>query len=107
MKYDSNIQENDPIIAYGVKGMKSRNFHKAFKNMEAMGVWLEKEADAGRDVTIETVVLDEGSKALQASKQKKFVVTSSTDGHLGVFSSKEVAELLENGLFGDLTVAQK
>lgn len=37
-----NAQDDEPIEAYGVKGMKSTPWRKIFKNVDALNKWVEK-----------------------------------------------------------------
>lgn len=42
--YESNIKDHDPVVAHGVKGMKSKPFKKKFKSMIEFNKWHDSES---------------------------------------------------------------
>lgn len=42
--YDSDMDNNSPVIVQGVKGMKSKPFRKKFRNMAAFDKWTDSDA---------------------------------------------------------------
>jgi hypothetical protein len=44
------VQDNEPVVVMGVRGMKSKTFTKRFRSLTAAMRWLE--SDAAGDCTI-------------------------------------------------------
>ena len=49
--YDADLKDNDPVKVSGVKGAKSKEFTKKFKNMAAYAKWSESEDATDYEVT--------------------------------------------------------
>jgi hypothetical protein len=61
--YDADIDDNQPVIVQGVKGMNSKSFRKKFRNMAAFGKWADSDAAGDfevHQVTNESKQLSEG-----------------------------------------------
>lgn len=53
MRYEANLDESRPIRISGVRGAKSRQFSKTFRNMAAFARW--SDTDAAGDFEVQTV----------------------------------------------------
>lgn len=51
MRTESNLQDHEPRIVSGVRGVKSKSFSKKFANQAAMEKWLDRD-DVSGDVEI-------------------------------------------------------
>jgi len=45
MRFEANLQDDEPRTLYGVKGMASKSFSKKFRNAAAMEKWLDANAE--------------------------------------------------------------
>lgn len=43
MRYESDLQDDEPRNVYGARGMNSKKFVRKFRNSAAMNRWLEGE----------------------------------------------------------------
>jgi hypothetical protein len=53
MQFEANLQDHEPVVVTGVKGMKSAHFRLRFRSLTAFARWAESEK-AG-DYTVHTV----------------------------------------------------
>jgi hypothetical protein len=50
MKIEANLQDHEPRIVSGVKGLKSTPFTKRFRNQAAMERWLDSDNAGSYDI---------------------------------------------------------
>lgn len=48
--YEKDLEDHEPRIVSGVKGMKSRPFSKKFKNADHMEKWLDSDVAGDHEV---------------------------------------------------------